>query len=218
MSEAVDYVALLTAVPSVLVVGDESFEFSLGLAEAAAARGKSAGRWLCATAYEAAPVDAAAATRAAELGCLGAVVRQGVDATRLEGMHLCEPSIQVDWIPPPAFGAVVFNFPYVVVEGRRPRVDDNRELLVKFFASARRVLRPGGLVVVALARGQGGTPADATAGTRAGAPTRTRGASSTRPRGRTSSSRRPARRSSRGTTRPRATGAAARTGASPTPT
>ena len=40
MSEAVDYVALLTAVPSVLVVGDESFEFSLGLAEAAAARGK----------------------------------------------------------------------------------------------------------------------------------------------------------------------------------
>ena len=149
MSEAVDYVALLTAVPSVLVVGDESFEFSLGLAEAAAARGKSAGRWLCATAYEAAPVDAAAATRAAELGCLGAVVRQGVDATRLEGMHLCEPSIQVDWIPPPAFGAVVFNFPYVVVEGRRPRVDDNRELLVKFFASARRVLRPGGLVVVA---------------------------------------------------------------------
>ena len=152
MSEAVDYVALLTAVPSVLVVGDESFEFSLGLAEAAAARGKSAGRWLCATAYEAAPVDAAAATRAAELGCLGAVVRQGVDATRLEGMHLCEPSIQVDWIPPPAFGAVVFNFPYVVVEGRRPRVDDNRELLVKFFASARRVLRPGGLVVVALAR------------------------------------------------------------------
>ena len=51
MSEAVDYVALLTAVPSVLVVGDESFEFSLGLAEAAAARGKSAGRWLCATAY-----------------------------------------------------------------------------------------------------------------------------------------------------------------------
>ena len=62
MSEAVDYVALLTAVPSVLVVGDESFEFSLGLAEAAAARGKSAGRWLCATAYEAAPVDAAAAT------------------------------------------------------------------------------------------------------------------------------------------------------------
>ena len=38
MSEAaVDYVALLTAVPSVLVVGDESFEFSLGLAEAAAA-------------------------------------------------------------------------------------------------------------------------------------------------------------------------------------
>ena len=29
MSEAVDYVALLTAVPSVLVVGDESFEFSL---------------------------------------------------------------------------------------------------------------------------------------------------------------------------------------------
>ena len=166
MSEAVDYVALLTAVPSVLVVGDESFEFSLGLAEAAAARGKSAGRWLCATAYEAAPVDAAAATRAAELGCLGAVVRQGVDATRLEGMHLCEPSIQVDWIPPPAFGAVVFNFPYVVVEGRRPRVDDNRELLVKFFASARRVLRPGGLVVVALARGQGGTPADATAGTR----------------------------------------------------
>ena len=77
MSEAVDYVALLTAVPSVLVVGDESFEFSLGLAEAAAARGKSAGRWLCATAYEAAPVDAAAATRAAELGCLGAVVRQG---------------------------------------------------------------------------------------------------------------------------------------------
>ena len=81
-------------------------------------------------------------------------------------MHLCEPSIQVDWIPPPAFGAVVFNFPYVVVEGRRPRVDDNRELLVKFFASARRVLRPGGLVVVALARGQGGTPADATAGTR----------------------------------------------------
>ena len=166
MSEAVDYVALLTAVPSVLVVGDESFEFSLGLAEAAAARGKSAGRWLCATAYEAAPVAAAAATRAAELGCLGAVVRQGVDATRLEGMHLCEPSIQVDWIPPPAFGAVVFNFPYVVVEGRRPRVDDNRELLVKFFASARRVLRPGGLVVVALARGQGGTPADATAGTR----------------------------------------------------
>ena len=123
MSEAVDYVALLTAVPSVLVVGDESFEFSLGLAEAAAARGKSAGRWLCATAYEAAPVDAAAATRAAELGCLGAVVRQGVDATRLEGMHLCEPSIQVDWIPPPAFGAVVFNFPYVVVEGRQPRPD-----------------------------------------------------------------------------------------------
>ena len=123
MSEAVDYVALLTAVPSVLVVGDESFEFSLGRPRRPR-RGARAPRWLCATAYEAAPVDAAAATRAAELGCLGAVVRQGVDATRLEGMHLCEPSIQVDWIPPPAFGAVVFNPTTSSSRRRRPGVDD----------------------------------------------------------------------------------------------
>ena len=164
--ETVDYVALLTAAPTVLVVGDESFEFSLALAVAADARGKSAARWLSATAYEAAPVDAAAAARATELGCRGAVVRQGVDATRLEWIDLGGPSNEVNWIPPPAFHAIVFNFPYVVVEGRRPRVDDNRELLVKFFASARKRLRPGGLVVVALARGQGGTPADATATTR----------------------------------------------------
>ena len=33
--ETVDYVALLTAAPTVLVVGDESFEFSLALAHRA---------------------------------------------------------------------------------------------------------------------------------------------------------------------------------------
>ena len=144
---AFDY-RTLAARGRVLVVGDGDYEFSLALARTAADAS-----WLTASALDAAPVDAAAAARAAELAARGATVAHGVDATALPEAA-------------PPFDAVVFNFPYVVVAGRRPQIDDNRRLLERFFASAARSLAAAGVVVVALARDQGGTPFDAGAGAR----------------------------------------------------
>ena len=144
--EVVDYCALARA-GRVLVVGDGNYEFSLSLARVADEDEGSP--WLTASALDEAPVDGAAAARAAALAALGAEVVHGVDGRRLEA-----------WFGGRSFDAIVFNFPYVVVTGRRPQIDDNRALLRAFFASAAPLLAAGGRAVVALARGQGGTAVD----------------------------------------------------------
>jgi len=132
-----------------LVVGDGDYAFALAAARSA---GGSAG-WLTATAYDAAPVDAAAAARCAALAARGARVRHGVDATAIfdDGVR---------------YASVLFNFPYAVRAERRPQIHDNRALLVDFFKSAEAVLAKSGRVYVALARGQGGTRFEETARTR----------------------------------------------------
>lgn len=97
----------------VLVVGDGNFEFACALMDAA-----FDGEYLTATAFEAAPVDDAAAARCARLEAMGAKVRHGVDGTRLRAtVHN-------------VYDAICFNFPYACVTGRRPQIDDNRSLLV----------------------------------------------------------------------------------------
>lgn len=150
---AVEYAARLAAVERVLVVGDGTFEFAHALAEAVSDTDIKRSGWLVATALDAVPADAETAARCAALVARGATVRHGVDATALDHDGS-------------AFDAIVFNFPYFVAPDRRPRIDDNRALLARFFAAAVPVLARAGTIYVALARGQGGTPADAVSATR----------------------------------------------------
>ncbi|CAN7986530.1 unnamed protein product [Ixodes hexagonus] len=56
-----------------------------------------------------------------------------------------------------AIERIVFNFPHT---GGKMKIGENRRLLREFFVSAGCVLQPGGRVLVALCRGQGGTPVE----------------------------------------------------------
>ena len=75
-------------------------------------------------------------------------IRFCVDATALATVLE-----QQKWEP---FHHIHFNFPHV----GEAKIQKNRHLLANFFRSAKEALLPGGLVSVALCKGQGGTPAD----------------------------------------------------------
>ncbi|XP_071958149.1 ferredoxin-fold anticodon-binding domain-containing protein 1-like [Antedon mediterranea] len=78
----------------------------------------------------------------------GGTVIFGVDATNLQSCKFLKGK---------TFDVVIFNFPHT---GGKARIQDNRELLRKFFISASQCLTNEGKVLLTLCNGQGGTPAD----------------------------------------------------------
>lgn len=88
-----------------------------------------------------------------ELRKLGVCVLYGVDGTKLETCPQLAASGE-------KYATIIFNFPH---SGGKSNIKRNRQLLQDFFKSSVSVLLPDGEVHVTLCRGQGGTPADATA-------------------------------------------------------
>ena len=80
----------------------------------------------------------------------GAIVIHSVDGTDLDHS---EPLMKLGL----KYDEIVFNFPHT---GGKSHIEKNRQLLQNFFKSASRHLSPTGQVVVALCKGQGGTPVD----------------------------------------------------------
>ena len=136
----------------VLSVGDGDLSFSLGIA-ASVVLGR-----LVATTYEPrAKLEAvypAFAETIAKLQALGASVEHGVDAATLQLAGDTDDGATV----PALFDRIVWNFPCVAVEAgdgatnldaQSSQMDENKELLRRFFAVAKGRLAPGGEVHVA---------------------------------------------------------------------
>ena len=120
----------------ILVLGDGDFSFSRGLVSHLGGDGRN----IVATSYDSHAEVLAKYPQAKDVlravTQSGARTAHGIDARQLEA-HF--PHEQV-------FDRVVFNFPH----SGQQRVHVNRALLRDFFASAKEVLAPGGLIHVTL--------------------------------------------------------------------
>ena len=143
---------LESKVMATLVIGDGNFSYSLALAQHRDLRTAP----LVCTCLEGElelakrPLAVECVT---ELRKLGVCVLYGVDGTKLEA---CPQLAALG----KKYSTIVFNFPH---SGGKSNIKRNRQLLRDFFKSSVSILLPDGEVHVTLCRGQGGTPADATA-------------------------------------------------------
>jgi len=127
----------------VLFVGEGDFGFSACISKilpSADGRELKATTWDSKTKLESSFANASANTRMITEN--GGSVLYGVDATKLD-----------EHFTPSTFDSVVWMFPHV--PGKQ-NIKRNRALLQAFFSSSRKVLAPGGTVVLALAEGQSG--------------------------------------------------------------
>ena len=147
----------------VLVLGDGDLSYSLSLARSLQRSELPAS--LVATCYLtgdelATTHPGAEAHTEALMGECGAIVVSGVDATRLHDWFSGDqPQLEQieDGKINGLFDRVVWNFPQ---HAERKKIQRHRELLEGFFASAGRLLAPGGSIWVTLKGGQGGTASE----------------------------------------------------------
>lgn len=141
---------ILSQVKATLLVGEGNFSFTVALLDSIQSLPK--GCTVVSTSYESedmclAKYGKAECTKNIEFLLSNDVkVIHGVDATDISAtIHT-------------KFNAIIFQFPHT---GRKSSITQNRNLLLKFFRSAKSVLHPGdSVVIVTLCAGQGGTPAD----------------------------------------------------------
>ncbi|CAG0902117.1 unnamed protein product, partial [Darwinula stevensoni] len=127
----------------ILLVGEGDFSFAASLARL------HPGVGIVASTVSTAIDSLEAVQNVEAIKSQGGAVLCGLDGKKL---HKC-PFLQER----PRFTAIVFNFPH---SGGKMRMDRNRHLLRRFLASAKRILDPGGRILVTLCGGQAGVPVD----------------------------------------------------------
>ncbi len=135
-----------------LIIGDGDFSFSLTLA---IGHESPQAVHLVATSLESCEQlghHPNVAENIRQLEQLGAQVLHSVDGTALKKHRELSRKAEM-------FDRIIFNFPH---SGGKGNIAENRQLLCEFFRSSSGFLAEGGEVLVALCRGQGGTPPDCT--------------------------------------------------------
>ena len=154
---------LLNLNKNVLFLGEGNFSFSAGLVKALVSDGETEKKQLhnlWTTCFES---DKSKDDLNEKNISAGDLKRSNAEYLRNQGCHVLEgvdaESLTLDpRLSGLLFSRIIFMFPHV---GGKMKINRNRALLHNVIASCRTMMAEDGEVVITLARGQGGTPAEA---------------------------------------------------------
>ena len=155
---------LLNLNKNVLFLGEGNFSFSAGLVRALVSEGDTKKNLdnLWTTCYES---DKSKEDLNEKNISAGVLKRNNAEFLEQQGCHVLEGVDAEKLTLDPRFSGVLFSriifmFPHV---GGKMKIHRNRALLLNVISSCREIVTEDGEIVITLARGQGGTPAEAEA-------------------------------------------------------